>query len=470
MDRRKGIQLEDNIFGRKSVKPIYREKQTNRGQKSSVWEVISHSYAKTFSSSSENIAYGEFNNLTPKEMVGAPLAKNESVRDPNDDRWNDWFVANPSDTMKEDGELMDEHDVIDAIQRYRSNPHIRFSSFLGLPNRLKINEVDGDWKVIWSRIFWNFLGIQEDVSTARRNWNIVKAIPYEIPKNLIVSVLKTARNIIKVPTQFLACVIADVTDYYAQLNKHNKGWTGAFGFEVLKGISLVAWGFELVYKSGLEPIKSVKDAFQFGRELAGPENPKFGYALGTLFALMSIASTIALAVATFGLTAKYSGIDIASHVTTELATTLSNLPVISQMTAFLTNALAYIGVTLPANIVAIPSLVALSTLGLTTVGTALDRLYEFWEHIWENKAPPPPPSEMEAANYFDSWGSSSRYQPEHEKKQEKKRGKQVDYTNKSKYKHNQFNTNDDLTPNPGINSQINLDEDYRSRQIATSVL
>src|SRR5205085_2765955 len=116
---------------------------------------------------------------------------------------------------------------------------------------------------------------------------------------------KTGRSIAKLPTQFLSCVVADVADFYAQEQKVEAGLDPKANFPLAKtnfwkAVSWIAWGFELIYQSALEPVKTVKDAYEFGRAVAGEENPATGYALGILIGAIRAAIPVVLTIVSFG--------------------------------------------------------------------------------------------------------------------------------------------------------------------------
>ena len=89
------------------------------------------------------------------------------------------------------------------IDEYRFHPLILMTSFLGWPNRVHMGEEISVWKMIK-----NLCGWEDFKSTGRNIFNILK-MPVVLPFNLAMVAFTTARNIVKLVTEFLPAVLAN---------------------------------------------------------------------------------------------------------------------------------------------------------------------------------------------------------------------------------------------------------------------
>jgi len=398
--------------------------QVQASTQKTIWDVISDSFNKTFPNDSTNASYDEFNGLTPAEMLKALTFQQDYIHNRiNEKQYGECDVkleceedynalknlvdATLKIIMSSDNIKYDPVAINEALQkaiRKRIKQHndtllMQLTSLVGFPNRVKFHEI-GNTLEIWKRIGKNFLSIQDNARPEVKGLNAFLAITLITPAiKIAIAALKCARNIAKSCTQFLFCVIADVSDSYIteQCSNQNPGTA-----LLLKCIKYTARLIELFFKSGLDPWRGVKDSWKLGFEVANTvdesgkitiERPLAGYTLAILFCILDIASAIAFTLLTFGLFAKLSGIDIASHIPAELVARWADMPVISQLGHFLTNALASIGITLPAEATAITAFIAIGEgLLFKPISAAFHRLYEILEHHLEvySQAPQPP--------------------------------------------------------------------------------
>lgn len=354
---------EDFVFGDEFGSSLKSKIQRQSPKKKSTGEVFSDAWAKTFTSDMDHVIYDEFDLQTVEQIADKQIN------------------VSPSDVRA-------------RIKAYRADPWIRFLSFIGAPNRFAlypkkkhsvVNEeeisLDTYEKPTLLGVFQQIIGYQPDRPLGLESFvNFLLAITLIKPGiRLGYMALTTLRNLIKLPTQFAATFFADWMDIKSS------------GSMFWHAVSFLPWAFELIYTAGLSPADSAQRGWVAGQEYA---NRFFGGSklaggiLGTVLFFASIATTVAVWVATFGVFAKFAPLDLAAKIGDGMTTT----PVVSWITAKLgwisTNIVTPIlnGVGL-GGLTAAPALLAVETWIMSSalvvfLSPIASRFAQYAEHFW----------------------------------------------------------------------------------------
>lgn len=306
-----------------------------------------------------------------------------------------------------------------------ANPITRFTSFVGLPNHCPEGQ-----RQTWANIGNNLIGWQFDVTTARKNFNIIKA-PFVFVWNLLLMAPSFARNMIRLVTEYLPlvglkyCQSTILACKRRSKNLYGISMADATGNAVLYGLAtlggLVFGSLHFVGQAVTSPINAVRTAWKLGDDIVfkvrDPSTKKIlGKVMGVVFAALSIAVTVTLYTLLFPLAIHAIGGLIAGK----------SVPVIGQVVSAVTNSapawLSTVGnsVVMPVlgNVFsAIGAAVSPAAAGvgflagaaLTTVGLGVNRLVNVAKKAWHGsgRASVAPASEVNQEDVHGLGGSGS---------------------------------------------------------------
>ena len=237
----------------------------------------------------------------------------------------------------------------DEGKAYITQPLTRFSSFLGLPNRKLHKKAEQSWAMIGE----NFLGTQETANAKRLRLRLAIMLPL----NVLATPLRLATNILKIATEIVPGVLADIIDKLQM--RIISDWSNlliytvestSFPWNLLFGLLLVTLIFVFVpigllkflsksiYLSGCcltSAFETLRSAWQFGI------NSRFGKPLAYFLCGACILTSIIMMGFALPLAAKL----FAAKVVTIIAQHLPNviLNSIDKVAHFVTPALTAIG-------------------------------------------------------------------------------------------------------------------------------
>jgi hypothetical protein len=267
---------------------------------------------------------------------------------------------------------------------YSSSPVIMISSFFGLPNRCAPGT-----KPSWLTIAKNLIGWQDNKSLPRSIFNALLS-PLALTWNLAAAIFKTAVNTAKLATEFLpSLLLTFLTHQNNDESQHDKDLR--LKPAILKTLEATAHILLFAGKALTSPINNIRRAWKLGTVLAGKSVS--GKILGGSLALLSAGITIVAYSFALPLVISVVGPAIISKMSVSLGQFAA--PAMNVLSA----AVSWIGsqVVMPVFGQVFVSLgmsvspviagaVTLGTFGLTSLGTALDRLISPFKEWWSHSA------------------------------------------------------------------------------------
>lgn len=212
--------------------------------------------------------------------------------------------------------------LLDEINRYRQQPLVLFTSFIGLTNQSEFRENDENKIYIedltWEKILFNLQGLQEEKSDERKRLNKYLS-PFVLIKNIVFAGLISLQNLVKVFTEFLPLLLVRSFEFLMNysMNTLDEIWSrdnvvlnmlhsilpvlafifACTGYLLIKPVYLIGRAFS-------SPIDSIKAAWYGGLSLNDffdkkllkkyPALKIIGYSAAVLLSMISIAATATL--------------------------------------------------------------------------------------------------------------------------------------------------------------------------------
>lgn len=322
----------------------------SKQQFKNIREVFLETFSEVYRSDSYNAVYNEFNGWdieTYKRLVG--------------------FANAPEN----------------QIQNYRLHPLILGASFFKLPNQWHYNEELSAWK-----IFKNFLGWQDYKNGWRNIFNILK-MPFALTFNIVMAVLGTAHNIVRLATEFLPLLGKNIFRHdEKQLNTmlknmdKNKNDPANSFRPVINFLSFLAnllkkvfMGVHFTGRAITSPIKGVMSAWKSTDD--------------KILAFFKAAASLGITVVVYSFLLPFLPAILANAGFTAL---LPQIPAISSFLSVIGNyaVLPLIGNTLAAIGASVSPVVTglalLSAAALTIIGPMISRALDYFNYWWRNSA------------------------------------------------------------------------------------
>lgn len=213
----------------------------------------------------------------------------------------------------------------------------RLTAFSGMKNRVGKNKSQS-----WLNIAKNLIGWQDDASPRRKKFNIVKA-PFALVWNILSALTKQVKNIARLATEYLPYLLYRYCMFgmeYAALHLEWKSITTApqkLGYGLLYGLALTGRIlFGTVFFIGqavTSPAKNVKTSWKAGHDLADrlfdqkheKARKVIGHLAGGIFAVLSLATTIAVYTFAMPLVIKMIGSLVVSKMPGFLSSTFQTI-------------------------------------------------------------------------------------------------------------------------------------------------